>query len=372
MTPSSDVYAHRAEGAGIGVERQTVSRRAILRKALALSGCSLLAPVLAAAAYAQDAGSGPATAALPVRTGPRPGAWVVLLGTRGGPGLEVNRAQTASAVVVDGQPYLIDCGYGALRQMVASDVGYLQTSTIFFTHLHDDHTGDLAALLSYQWTNGKTSATDAYGPYGTARMVAAAVDFFRANVEIRTADEGRTVDVDKQFHGHDVAAADAPVPMFRDERVNVTGIENTHYPARSKANMPHRSLALRVDTKERSIVFAGDTAYSSNVVKLARGADLFVCEVVDPTVLQQAQERAKEAAAAGNPNNIFRHVADTHCSPQDVARMAAEASVKTVVLNHQVAAPSQGTIAYPATAFIQGMRPTFGGEVIVGQDLMVL
>jgi ribonuclease BN (tRNA processing enzyme) len=349
-----------------------VSRRDLLRKAFTLSGCVLLPPVLTTAARAQNAAAGPATAALPVRTGPRLGAWVVLLGTRGGPGLDVVRAQTASAVVVDGQPYLIDCGYGALRQMIAGNVSYLQISTIFFTHLHDDHTGDLAALLSYQWTNGKTTATDSYGPYGTARMIAAAVSFFRANVEIRTADEGRTVDVDKQFHGHDVPATDAPVQVFRDDRVTVTAIENTHYPARSKAHMPHRSLALRLQTKDRPTVFAGDTAYSANVVKLARGADLFVCEVVDATVLQQAQERAKEAAAAGNPNNIFRHVAETHCSPADVARMAAEANVKTVVLNHQVAAPSTGTLAYPATAFIQAMRPTFGGEVIVGQDLMVL
>ena len=95
----------------------------------------------------------------------------MLLGTRGGPGIDPTRAQTASAVVVDGRAYLVDCGYGAVRQLAASNVGYLQVSTIFFTHLHDDHTGDLPALLSYQWTNGKTTATDAYGPYGTQQLI---------------------------------------------------------------------------------------------------------------------------------------------------------------------------------------------------------
>ncbi|HEX3836713.1 MAG TPA: MBL fold metallo-hydrolase [Steroidobacteraceae bacterium] len=346
-------------------------RRAVLNNALALGACALLPPVLAAPARGQDAGRGVVASTLPVRGGPGPGTWLVLLGTRGGPGIELGRSQTASAVVVDGRVYLVDCGYGTVRQLVASNVGYLQVSTIFFTHLHDDHTGDLSALLSYQWTNGKTTATDAYGPYGTANLIDAAVSLMHANVEIRTVDEGRTVDPRRQFHGHDSPASATPVQMFKDDRVSVTAVENTHYPARSKARMPHRSLALRIDTGQRSIVFCGDTAYSANVVGLARGADLFVCEVLDPTVMQQMRERAAAAAAAGNPNNIFRHVAETHSSPADVARMATEAKVKTVVLNHQVAGPA-GSLGYPVTGFIDAIRQGFGGEVIVGQDLMVL
>jgi len=296
----------------------------------------------------------------------------VLLGTRGGPGIEASHAQTSSAVVVDGRPYLIDCGYGALRNLAASNVGFLQIGTVFFTHLHDDHTGDLAALLSYQWTGGKTTATDAYGPYGTSHMVQAAVEFFRANVEIRTADEGRTVDANKQFHGHDVPASDSPVQIFKDDRLTVTAVENTHYPARSKAKMPYRSIALRLDTQQRSIVFSGDTAYSANIVKLARNADLFVCEIIDSTVLEQVRKRAQEEAAKGNSASVARHVADTHSSPADVARMATEAHVKTVVLYHQVGGAA-GSLSFPVSGFIDAIHAAgFSGEVVVGQDLMVL
>jgi ribonuclease BN (tRNA processing enzyme) len=336
-----------------------------------VTASALLPPILATAARAQEIAAGPATGALPAQTGPKPGTWLVLLGTRGGPGVDVTRGQTASAVVVDGRPYLIDCGYGTVRQLVASNVGYLQISTIFFTHLHDDHTADLAALLSFQWTNGKTTATDAYGPYGTAGLVEAAVSVIRTNFGIRTADEGRTVDATKQFHGHDFSAPTEPVQVFKDDRVTVTAIENTHFPTRTTAKIPYRSVALRLDTPQRSIVLSGDTAYSANLVKLARGADLFVCEVIDPTVLSEMQERAKTAAEAGNPNNVYRHVAETHSSPADVARMASEANVKAVVLNHLVPGPS-GSLAYPVTAFIDAVRKGFNGEVIVGQDLMVL
>ena len=350
---------------------RTATRRDLLSNALALTALTLPAAV-SETARAQNAGAGIATAAVGNPRAASVGTWLVLLGTRAGPGIDITRAQTGSAVVVDGRPYLIDCGYGTLRQLVASNVGYLQISSIFFTHLHDDHTGDVPALLSFQWTNGKSTATDAYGPYGTSKLVAASVAVIHSNVEIRTADEGRTVDVDAQFHGHDLAAADTPVQVFKDDRIAVTAIENTHYPARSKSKMLHRSLALRVDTRSRSIVFAGDTAYSANVARLARGADVFVCEIADAAALAQMAERSKAEAAAGNPNNIFRHVAETHSSPADVGRMAAEAQVKMVVLNHQLAGPAPGNLGYPVTTFIQGVREQFSGEVIVGQDLMVL
>ena len=352
---------------------ESQTRRRLLAGAVQLCAAGLLSAVWPPDSNAQQASGGPAIGDPPAPVPVRPGTWLVLLGTRGGPGIDLSRAQSSSAVVVDGRPYLIDCGYGALRQLVASHVSYLQLDTIFFTHLHDDHTGDLAALLSYQWTNGKTTPTDAYGPFGTPDMVRAAVAFFRANVEIRTVDEGRTVNADQQFHGHEVPASVTPVQIFKDDRVTVTAVENGHYPPRATARMSHRSLALRVDTKDRSIVFSGDTPYTPNIVKLAHNADIFVCEVIDQTIIEQMRQRAAAAAAAGNPNNVFRHVAETHSSPADVARMATEANVRTVVLNHQVpGASTPGGLAYPITGFIDGVRKGFAGEVIVGDDLMVL
>ncbi|HEV2700491.1 MAG TPA: MBL fold metallo-hydrolase [Steroidobacteraceae bacterium] len=347
------------------------TRRRLLAGAVQVCAAGLLPAAFVSQAVAQE--DGPASGSAPARAPAKPGTWLVLLGTHAGPGIDLSRAQTASAVVVDGKPYLVDCGYGALRQLVAGHVGYLQIDSVFLTHLHDDHIGDLAALLSFQWTNGKTTPTDAYGPYGTASMVQSALGFFHANVEIRTVDEGRSVDATRLFHGHDVAAAATPQVIFKDDKVTVTAVENTHYPPRSLARMPDRSFAFRFDTPHRSIVFSGDTAYSQNLVKLAKNADVFVCEVMDQGVLDTMRRRATAAAAAGNSNNVFRHVADTHSSPADVARMATEANVRTVVLNHEGAgAAPTGALAYPVTGFIDAIRKGFAGEVIVGADLMVI
>jgi len=359
------------------------ARRRALASLARLAGTSAALPFVAtfaaATALAQTGGpaatGAPATPGQPPRPAPQPGTRVVMLGTHGGPGIERDRAETSSAVVVDGVPYLVDCGYGSLRQLVLSTIGYQQLDAVFFTHLHDDHTSDLPALLSHQWTGGaKKTATEIYGPSGTARLVDAAIAFLRVNAEIRTVDEGRTVDPATLFHGHEVAATAAPTRVLADERVTVTAVESAHYPPRSAEKMSHRALSYRFDTKERSVVFTGDTAYSENIVGLAKGADLFVCEVMAQSMYDANMARAREAEAAGNPVSIARHVAETHSTPTDVGRMAAKAKVKTVVLYHLLpGARAPGGLDYAITNFTDGVRAAgFAGEVIVSQDLMVL
>jgi ribonuclease BN (tRNA processing enzyme) len=183
-------------------------------------------------------------------------------------------------------------------------------------------------------------------------------------------DEGRTVQPETLFFGHDIDAGDEPVRVFADERVVVTAATNTHFPERFVARMRHRSLGYRFETGTRSICFSGDTAYSANVVNLARGADVFVCEVMDHRVYENNMARSREQAAAGHPENIFRHVAETHSTPSDVGRMAKEAGVKMVVLHHQLRGqPGQG---FTISSFIDGVRTEFDGNVIVGEDQIVI
>ena len=208
------------------------------------------------------------------------GTQLVLLGTQGGPGVTANRTQASSAVIVDGRPYLVDCGYGALKAAVQSGLTLGGISNVFITHLHDDHTADIAALLALKWTGTQNPGeATIYGPYGTAAMVDAAIAFSRANVEIRKVDEGRTVDPKTIFHGRDLTAPKI-TEVFKDDRVTVQAVENTHFPDRAKAKMDYRSFAYRFNTAARSIVFSGDTTYSENLIELARGADVFVCEVL--------------------------------------------------------------------------------------------
>ena len=308
--------------------------------------------------------------ALPAFAADAKGTRLILLGTQGGPNLNLRRSETSSLLVVDGVPYMIDCGYGALRGLVAADVSYLNVGHIFFTHLHDDHAADLVALLGHQWTQGRVQPTAVFGPWGTDSLVEASNHFNEINTEIRFVDEARTILPKDMFKGTVIKAGPKAVSVFSDERVKVTAIENTHYPEEAKAKMPHRALSYRFDTKDRSVVFSGDTAYSENLISLAKGADVLVCEAMDVAATRaNFDARVKKGFYKDNPEGIWHHIEGTHTSTADAGRMAQAAGVKTLVLNHIIPG---GLEDVSDSLYIKAASVAFKGKIVVGKDGMVL
>jgi ribonuclease BN (tRNA processing enzyme) len=295
---------------------------------------------------------------------------LVLLGTQGGPNFNLQRGETASLLLVNDEPYLIDCGYGAMRALVQQGTGFLTLGTILLTHLHDDHVADLAALLSHQWTQGRVNPTTVFGPFGTDKLVEAANLFSAANTEIRSVDEARNITPSMLFKGKVVEAKATPVTVLQSASVKITAIENTHYPQESKAKMAHRALSYRFDTQDRSIVFSGDTAYSESLIALAKGADVLVCEVMDVEATRKNfDERVKRGYYADNAAGVWKHIAETHTSTADAGRMAAAAGVTTLVFNHII--PGALT-ALPDKVYIDSAAAHFKGTIVVGNDQMVL
>jgi ribonuclease BN (tRNA processing enzyme) len=294
----------------------------------------------------------------------------MLLGTQGGPNYTATRGEAANAVIAGGQPYLIDCGYGALAALKKAGVNHRQIGRVFLTHLHDDHTADLAALLIRQWTDGRVDPVTVAGPFGTRRMVEAAIAFGEANAAIRLVDEARSVKPADMFRGQDLEVTPAPLEVYRDERVTVRSVENTHYPAESKQKMPYRSLSFRVESRDRSFVFSGDTSYSPGLVALARGAEVLVCEAIDVVAMRRAFDgMVARGMYADNPEGIWRHIVATHTPLEDAGRMAAEAGVRTLVLSHLVPGALD---PLPDENYLAAARKTFKGEIVVGRDQMVL
>jgi ribonuclease BN (tRNA processing enzyme) len=298
------------------------------------------------------------------------GTRLVLLGTQGGPNYSAARGECASAVIVEGQPILVDCGYGTLAALKKAGINHRQIANVFLTHLHDDHTADLAALLVRQWTDGRVAPTTVLGPFGTKKMVDAVLSFGEANAAIRIVDEARTVKPADMLKARDVEATPAPAEIFKDDRITVRAVENTHYPAESKQRMPYRSIAIRIDARDRSIVFSGDTAYSSGLVALAKGASVLVCEAMEVAAMRKAFEGMKARGMyADNPEGVWHHIVSTHTPLEEAGRMATEAGVGTLVLTHIIPG-ALGTM--PDSAYIAVVRKTFKGPVVVGRDQLVL
>ena len=329
-------------------DKNKIDRRAFL------AGCSA---VVATAARAQS----PVLAT---------GTHLVLLGTQGGPNFNAERNECSNAIVVDGRTYLVDCGYGSLGALKESGLGFRGVGNVFLTHLHDDHTSDLPALLSHQWTDGRVDPNLVIGPYGTEQMVRASLEVFAANTAIRLADEDRSIHPRDIFHARDIEATTAPTEVFSDDRVTVSSVENTHFPESAREAVPYRAVSYRFDSRDRSITISGDTAYSENLIRLAEGSDVFVCEAMAVAVTRENFERRVAAGAyADNPEGIWEHIVGTHTSTEEAGRMAAEAGVGTLVLTHLLPGALTDT---PDELYIEGVRQHFDGEVIVGRDLLVI
>lgn len=295
------------------------------------------------------------------------GLRAILLGTQGGPNFNLHRGETASVVQFDGRLYLVDCGYGALGALVRAGLNYRDVGQVFLTHLHDDHTADLASLMGHQWTGGRVAPVVVHGPAGTRRLVGSAVRFNQVNEEIRLVDEARSVRVARMFSAREIAASAQPVLVLREGDLAVHAIENTHYPPAARRRTTQRSLALRFEARGRSIVFSGDTAYSANLVRLARGADILVCEAMHVAATRRGfDERVAAGAYADNPEGIWKHIVETH-TPLDVAgRMAREADVRTLVLNHVI--PGGWNPELDDEFYRREAAREFSGRIIVGSD----
>src|SRR6185312_8595480 len=200
---------------------------------------------------------------------------ILFLGTAGGPPLRLDRSEPATLLIVDGRPYLIDCGIGTMRRMLRAGIESKQVRTIFFTHLHGDHDLGLADVMANdffrQHTVGRPERINIYGPPQTKELVDAAFHFITValrpfeNIPPRANGSYPSPFVTHEFDRDGV--------VFQDDKIRVTAAENSHYalmpPQRRRQ---FKSFSYRIETPHGIIVFTGDTGPSEAVERLARGA----------------------------------------------------------------------------------------------------
>ena len=71
----------------------------------------------------------------------------MLLGTQAGPPVEPYRTGIASAIMVDGSTYMIDCGRSSVTQFIKAGLTLASLKGVFLTHLHADHVADYFNLV---------------------------------------------------------------------------------------------------------------------------------------------------------------------------------------------------------------------------------
>lgn len=294
---------------------------------------------------------------------------VILLGTAGGPAVYAARSEPANLLVVDGVPYLIDVGYGAVRQLVVAGVNPVDVGTVFITHQHLDHNSDLAALIMYQWAGFRQTPSDVYGPVGTEALVKAAVDYLRVPANAFGPQMPLSPAPENVMRAHEIMQAGL---VYKDKRVKVTAAENAHYIVRNTlpGAWPDKSFSYRFETKDRVVVFTGDTGPSEAVVELARHADILVSEVIDIETTERLLNAARDPDGAPLSQDVYNafwdHLTREHMPAEDLGKLAAAAEVKMLVMTHRV--PTEPDSATDAR-LIAGVRKYYDGPVVAGNDL---
>jgi ribonuclease Z len=192
---------------------------------------------------------------------------VVLLGTAG-PEYFPDRLGISTLVEANGQKLLFDVGRGANQRLYQSRVNPKDITTIFLTHLHNDHFEGLPDLWMTPWfLLGRDHGFELWGPEGTDDMVQGMRQMFGHDLRARV----------NQFNP--IETLGIKTRIVKDGVVyERDGVKVTAFPVEHADGNP--AFGYRVDWAGRSVVLSGDTTYDANVVKHGAGADLIVHNVI--------------------------------------------------------------------------------------------
>ena len=295
-----------------------------------------------------------------VTLGPRPAATqsspsqtqVVLLGT-GNPGPTPERSGPATAIIVNGEPYLVDFGAGVVRRAAAArqkGITALNPTNIrhaFVTHLHSDHTVGYPDLIFTPWVVGRKGPLEIYGPRGIKAMTNHVLAAWAEDIKIRNGPLERTI---MDANGYRVNAHEvSPGMVYQDNNVTVTAFAVKH------GEWGPRAFGYRFQTADRSIVISGDTSPTEAIVEQCNGCDILIHEVYT---------EAGYAKASPDWQQMRR---EYHTSSRQLADLATRARPGLLILYHQSYQFTEST----EEDLMREMRAAYHGRFVSGHDLDV-
>jgi ribonuclease BN (tRNA processing enzyme) len=321
----------------------TVKRRDFV-SALAASAAAL--PAAPAIAAPEEEQAAPAMKPLTV----------TLLGT-GTPAPSLTRQSSGYLIEIGRDLIVWDHGPGAHHRLIESGHRTIDVTHAFFTHLHYDHCMDYGRLVLQRWDQGAGTIPDlkVYGPPPIVRMTEQLVGAdgiygpdIRARCEHRS-----SLDVYEARGG--AVPRKRPAPAVTEIHAGSV-IEGEGW----KITVGHAQhvqpylecLALRIDTRDGSICYSGDSGVHPAIVELAKGADLLI--------------HMNHHFSGTEPTPAYRAAVGSH---RDNAVTASKAGVKTLVLTHLLAQIDQPGVR---EQIVHEIQQVFKGKVIWGEDLMRL
>ncbi len=284
------------------------------------------------------------------------GTFLVTLGTST-PSPNPYRFGPAGAVVANGNPYLIDAGEGILRAIAkaATSHGKLlvdcfapkKLTRLFLTHLHSDHVVGLPSIILNPWIFGRTEPMEIFGPVGTRKLVDSILEGYGGDIHERINGAEHANDTGWRVTVHEI---DEDGIVYEDGNLTVEAFFHEH------GSMPNYGYVFR--TEEKSVLWAGDGRVNEKFLEAARGVDFLVTEVC-------SEEHVGKAPWGGvSEEEKERIIWAYHLKPWELARLAEQAGIGTLVLTHE----SNYSAPFDINALYDEMRALFKGNLVASRD----
>ena len=263
------------------------------------------------------------------------------LGT-GSPSLSVHRHGISTLIRANGRWLLFDTGRATLQRMFECGIAVPEVRDVFFTHLHSDHICGLSDFWMTGWfVLHRQHPLRLRGPVGTQRTVNGIKEFHHFDLSARSKYEtalpaGSSIEVQEFEEG----------VVFDEDGVRVEAFLVDHGPDVKPA------YGFVVECRGRKIVLSGDTTFSENVVRHAKGCDVLIHEIAGASQQQLAH------------NEITRRIQSIHTSPEQMNEICRLASPRMTLLNH--------ISLWRVTQYdiLKRVRAGYGGDVELALDRM--
>ncbi len=265
---------------------------------------------------------------------------VTLLGT-GTPQPLMDRFGPSTLVQAGDVSLLFDAGRGCLQRLRQLKLEYDKLDALFFTHLHSDHIVGLPDLWLTGWLLSlRNVPLKVFGPTGCKRMTDYLREAYDYDIKIRMEDDNAPM------HGSELLTTDIKEGVvYEKDGVKVTAFLVDHFPI-----VP--AFGYRVEYKGHSVVLSGDTKYSENLIRYAKGTDLLVHEVaISSRTLDKTDPKY--------------HIMAHHTNPEQAATVFNAVKPKLAVFYHFVR-------LYGGTTeeIMKRTKVNYQGPLVLGEDMM--
>jgi len=236
----------------------------------------------------------------------------------------LKRSSCAVLLELDDTKLLFDSGPGTMHRLLNAGIEIFDIDAIFYSHFHPDHIGELVPFIfatKYPDSRRRNKLLTITGGNGFINFIKGLKAVYGEWLDLPE-DVLRFVELDGKVVGN---------RQFASFTVETRSM-----------NHREESLGYRIiDSGGKSIVYSGDTDTNENLVSLAMGADLLICESAMPDTLK----------------------VPGHLTPSLAGDMAARAHVKKLVLTHLYPECDQFDLAAQC-------RKTYQGPLMIAEDLM--